>query len=73
MAIRKPVPREPRAPRQRPPTTRKRKLNIWEQAIELAKSIPDEEAARAPRDGALNHDHYIYGTPKKYDDAGGRL
>ena len=58
MAIRKPVPREPRAPRQRPPTTRKRKLNIWEQAIELANSI---------------HDHYVYGTPKKYDDAGGRL
>ncbi len=65
MAIRKPVSRKPRAPRQRPPATRKRKLNIWEYAVELANSIPDEEAARAPRDGALNHDHYLYGSPKR--------
>ncbi|HEY7268930.1 MAG TPA: CopG family transcriptional regulator [Dehalococcoidia bacterium] len=24
------------------------------------------EDADAPRDGSTNHDHYIYGTPKKY-------
>jgi hypothetical protein len=34
--------------------------------LAIANSIPAESLARLPRDGALNHDHYIYGTPKKY-------
>lgn len=33
---------------------------------DLAKDISDEEMAKLPRDGAANHDHYIYGTPKQY-------
>lgn len=33
---------------------------------DLGKKIPVEEMAKMPRDGAANHDHYIYGTPKQY-------
>ena len=33
---------------------------------DLGKKIPLEEMAKMPRDGAANHDHYIYGTPKQY-------
>jgi hypothetical protein len=32
----------------------------------LGKKIPADEMAKMPRDGAANHDHYIYGTPKQY-------
>jgi Arc/MetJ-type ribon-helix-helix transcriptional regulator len=38
---------------------------IWEVADELRKSIPAEEWAKLPVDGATQHDHYIYGTPKR--------
>jgi hypothetical protein len=33
---------------------------------EIGKQISDEDKADMPRDGAANHDHYIYGTPKQY-------
>ena len=38
---------------------------IWEVADELRKSVPPEEWAKVPVDGAAQHDHYIYGTPKR--------
>src|SRR5262249_28511121 len=38
---------------------------IWEQFIEASLDIPDEELDRLPTDGAAQHDHYIYGTPKR--------
>ncbi len=38
---------------------------IWEVAAELRKSVPPEEWAKLPVDGAAQHDHYIYGTPKR--------
>ena len=38
---------------------------IWEEFEEIAASIPDEEWAKLPVDGAEQHDHYIYGTPKR--------
>lgn len=37
---------------------------IWEAFIEASLNIPDEELDRLPIDGAAQHDHYIYGTPK---------
>jgi Arc/MetJ-type ribon-helix-helix transcriptional regulator len=40
---------------------------IWERAAELRGSIPAEEWAKLPVDGASQHDHYIYGTPKRSD------
>jgi hypothetical protein len=33
--------------------------------IRLSESIPPEELANLPVDGASQHDHYIYGTPKR--------
>ena len=45
-------PQEPRKP-------------IWQQFAEAFKDVPEEELARLPVDGATQHDHYIYGTPKR--------
>lgn len=33
---------------------------IWEKLLKLAGS-----AARLPKDAAAQHDHYLYGTPKR--------
>lgn len=38
---------------------------IWEEILELTADIPDEEWAKLPVDAAEQHDHYIYGTPKR--------
>ena len=38
---------------------------IWEEIEEITAGIPDEEFAKLPVDGAEQHDHYIYGTPKR--------
>ena len=38
---------------------------IWEVAEELRKSVPAEEWEKLPVNGAAEHDHYIYGTPKR--------
>ena len=38
---------------------------IWEIALELANSIPEEDLEALPKDGAVNHDHYLYGTEKR--------
>jgi Arc/MetJ-type ribon-helix-helix transcriptional regulator len=47
-----------------PPTTPTYKP-IWERAAELRKSIPAEEWDKLPKDGAAQHDHYIYGVRRK--------
>ncbi len=38
---------------------------IWEVADDIRKSIPAEEWAKLPVDGARQIDHYIYGSPKR--------
>ena len=38
---------------------------IWEIAADLRASIPEEEWAKLPVDGAEQHDHHIYGTAKR--------
>jgi Arc/MetJ-type ribon-helix-helix transcriptional regulator len=38
---------------------------IWEEFAEITASIPGEEWAKLPADGAEQHDHYIYGAPKR--------
>lgn len=38
---------------------------IWEVFEDVAASIPDEEWAKLPADGAEQHDHYLYGAPKR--------
>jgi hypothetical protein len=37
---------------------------FWEVALELAAKVPPEEWEKLPRDGSINHDHYLYGAPK---------
>jgi len=32
---------------------------------DLTADVPSEEWDNFPSDGALNHDHYLYGTPKR--------
>ena len=38
---------------------------IWERILERSAAIPDEEWEKLPVNGAEQHDHYIYGTPKR--------
>lgn len=44
------------------PTPEKSLLQLFDEAIA---ALPPEVVAQWPRDGAEEHDHYIYGTPKK--------
>ncbi len=37
-------------------------LEIIEDA---SKNIPDSEIAKLPKDGAAQHDHYLYGSKKR--------
>ena len=39
---------------------------IWQVAADLLADLPPEDLARLPVDGAEQHDHYIYGTPKRF-------
>jgi len=38
---------------------------IWQVAQELMADVPSEILDQLPIDGAAQHDHYIYGTPKR--------
>jgi len=38
---------------------------IWEVIAENMKDVPAEEFAKLPKDGASEHDHYLYGHPKQ--------
>ena len=38
---------------------------IWQIALELGATVPDEEWAKVPPDLSVNLDHYLYGAPKK--------
>jgi hypothetical protein len=38
---------------------------VWETITERMKSVPAEVFERLPRDGASEHDHYLYGSPKR--------
>jgi hypothetical protein len=38
----------------------------WAWIARVGDSIHEEEAAKMPEDGSINHDHYLYGSPKKY-------
>jgi hypothetical protein len=38
---------------------------IWNVILDNMKDVPAEEFARLPRDGASEHDHYLYGHPKR--------
>jgi hypothetical protein len=38
---------------------------IWEIFVDSMKDVPPEDLATLPKDGASQHDHYIYGWPKR--------
>lgn len=40
---------------------------IWEVFQELSASVPDEVWDALPPDLSAEHDHYIYGTPKRHE------
>lgn len=44
--------------------------NLWDMIQECAKDVPPEAWKELPTDGALNHDHYLYGSPKRYNSDG---
>jgi hypothetical protein len=48
-----------------PTPSQKARKPIWEALIEASLEIPEEELDLLPADGATQHDHYIYGTPKR--------
>ena len=37
---------------------------LWEIAEEISAQVPLEEWEKLPADGAEQHDHYLYGSPK---------
>jgi hypothetical protein len=39
--------------------------SIWDKIDGLIQQVPEEEFARLPEDGSEQHDHYIYGVPKR--------
>lgn len=47
------------------PSSKTEDKPIWEIFEDFANSIPEEVLAQLPTDGAEQHDHYIYGTPKR--------
>lgn len=38
---------------------------IWEKIDEQMAQVPDEVWEKVPTDGSYQHDHYLYGTPKR--------
>lgn len=38
---------------------------VWERILERTAAIPDEEFDKLPTDLAEQHDHYLYGTPRR--------
>jgi hypothetical protein len=38
---------------------------IWEVIADNMKDVPPEDFERLPTDGASEHDHYLYGHPKR--------
>lgn len=39
--------------------------SIWQRIRARAKNIPEKVWEEMPKDGSEQHDHYLYGVPKK--------
>lgn len=48
-----------------PPVAETVQRPIWEVIVDRMKALPPEVLERLPKDGASQHDHYIYGLPKR--------
>ncbi|MDX6446670.1 MAG: hypothetical protein QOH71_3744 [Blastocatellia bacterium] len=47
------------------PRSRENDRPIWEIIEEISSQAPPGTWDNVPTDGSLNHDHYLYGAPKK--------
>jgi hypothetical protein len=47
------------------PSSPKNVRPIWEIITEIANQAPPGTWDEVPTDGSVNHDHYLYGAPKK--------
>jgi Arc/MetJ-type ribon-helix-helix transcriptional regulator len=50
-----------------PPAKEKKRpaVPVWQRFQDATRSIPEEELVALPPDGASEHDHYLYGLPKR--------
>ena len=39
--------------------------SIWDAIDDIMRRVPEEVLERLPVDGAEQHDHYLYGSPRK--------
>jgi hypothetical protein len=39
--------------------------SLWEVIDDIMESVPEEVLSSFPKDGAEQHDHYLYGSPKR--------
>ncbi len=46
-------------------TDKPKKKSLLDKLGEISSRVPDEMWAKLPIDGAEQHDHYLYGTPKR--------
>jgi len=46
-------------------TVEEKQPSLVERMVARAHALPPETLDRLPADGAAQHDHYIYGTPKR--------
>lgn len=44
---------------------KRRAVPVWQRFQDATRSIPEKELAALPPDGASEHDHYLYGLPKR--------
>ncbi|MFN0119157.1 MAG: hypothetical protein ACKV2V_01495 [Blastocatellia bacterium] len=40
-------------------------LHIWDVIAGISGQLPEEDWRKLPADGAVQHDHYLYGAPKR--------
>lgn len=50
---------------QEQPQSSPQKRSFWDIFDDFVNSMPPEELKKLPTDGAEQHDHYIYGWPKR--------
>jgi len=48
-----------------PETPQAKARPIWEVILENMEGVSPDEFAKLPKDGASEHDHYLYGHPKR--------
>lgn len=42
-------------------------LALFDEICEIMADVPDEEWDKVPPDLGINHDHYLYGSPKRVE------